>query len=38
MIRGGSSAFGLGTDLAVLAVVFGVPVAIAARLYGRMGI
>ncbi len=38
MIRGGSSAFGLGTDFAVLAVAFAVPVAIAARLYGPMGI
>jgi len=28
----------VGTDFAVLAVAFAVPVAIAARLYGRMGI
>jgi ABC-2 type transport system permease protein len=37
MIRGGASVFGLVTDYAVLTVVFAVLVAIAARLYGRMG-
>ncbi len=37
MLRGGTSSFGVGTDFAVLAVVFAVLVAIAARLYGRMG-
>jgi ABC-2 type transport system permease protein len=37
MLRGGSSMFGIGTDLAVLAGVFVLLVAIAARLYGRMG-
>jgi ABC-2 type transport system permease protein len=37
MIRGGASVFGLATDFAVLLVVFAVLVAIAARLYGRMG-
>jgi ABC-2 type transport system permease protein len=37
MIRGGQSVFGLVTDYAVLALVFAVLVAIAARLYGRMG-
>jgi hypothetical protein len=37
MIRGGQGVFGLVTDYAVLALVFAVLVAIAARLYGRMG-
>jgi len=37
MIRDGASVFGLVTDYAVLLVVSAVLVAIAARLYGRMG-
>jgi ABC-2 type transport system permease protein len=37
MLRGGASSYGIGTDFSVLAAVFAVLVAIAARLYGRMG-
>ena len=37
MIRGGTSVFGLALDYLVLALVFAILVAIAARLYGRMG-
>lgn len=37
MLRDGVSVFGLGLDFSVLTVVFAVLVAIAARLYGRMG-
>jgi hypothetical protein len=37
MIRGGVTVFGLATDYAVLVAVFAALVAIAARLYGRMG-
>lgn len=37
MIRGGTSAFGIGADFAVLVAAFAVLVGIAARLYGRMG-
>jgi ABC-2 type transport system permease protein len=38
MIRGAASVFGLGLDFGVLAVTMAVLVAIAARMYGRMGV
>lgn len=37
MLRGGSSAFGIGTDFAVLAGALALLIVFAARLYGRMG-
>jgi ABC-2 type transport system permease protein len=37
MIQGVPSVFGIATDFAVLTVVFAVLLALAARLYGRMG-
>ena len=38
MLRGGTSVFGLASDFLVLAVIFAVLVAIAARMYPRMAV